>query len=132
MHVLARTPEVCFACEVGGLDHQCFSFPMSARISHPLADVLRKMWTSVRWDNARIMNLFVENHHVSGSLDEPKIIVVAGWRHRRTAVGAHDTALRHGAVFRPLGRALVRLFECGHSLLRLWRQRRDLSVRRIY
>ena len=91
MHLLARASEVRLTREIGGIDNQRASFPMATRVPHPLADVLRKMGPSIQRDDARVVDLLVENHDISRSLDQLKIVVITRGRHWRSAVRSHDT-----------------------------------------
>src|SRR5262249_21751024 len=60
-----------------------------------------------------------------------KIIVIAGGRHWRTAVGSHDTTFGHRAIFGALSGSCAGLFQSSHSLLSLGGQCRNSSVRWI-
>src|SRR5215510_870235 len=43
VEVLTRSTEPCLVGEVGGVDNECVSFPMTDGVAHPLADRLRQM-----------------------------------------------------------------------------------------
>src|SRR5262245_515886 len=90
------------------------------------------MRPSIHRDDTSVVDLLVENNDVSRSLDQLKVIVVAGGSHWRSAVRSQDTTLRQRAVFRPFGRSPISLIEGGHSLLSLRRQRRNFPIRWIY
>src|SRR5213594_1194854 len=79
----------------------------------------------------RIMDLLIEDNDVSGHLDQPEIVVIASWRHGRSAVGSHNAAFRHGPVFGTLSRALIGLIEESDFLFGFGRERGNPAVRRI-
>src|SRR5436309_15170276 len=48
------------------------------------------MRPAVDRDDAGIMDLLIEDDDVAGGLDQPEIVVIASWRHGRSAVGSHN------------------------------------------
>ena len=77
------------------------------------------------------MDLLIEDDDVAGGLDQPEIVVIASWRHGRSAVGSHNAAFRHGPVFGTLSRALIGLIEESDFLFGFGRERGNPAVRRI-
>src|SRR5436853_1058389 len=83
MHVFVSAPEVGFVAEIRGVDDECISLPMSSRVSHPQADVLREMRTPIERDDTDVVNHFVEDRDISGALHNPNIVVVCAGKYRR-------------------------------------------------
>src|SRR5437867_1227059 len=54
-HVLAGSSEGRLVCEIRRLDDQGIAFPMAARVSFPLADILWKMRTPIEGNDAGVM-----------------------------------------------------------------------------
>src|SRR5690349_14404536 len=104
---------------------------MAARIAQPLADILRNMWARIERDHPHFVDHFLKNRHISGTLQNHEIVVVAARKFGRAATQA---TLRQVSVLPGIGRAASsrRLRTGGLSLLCLWRQRRNSTVRRIY
>src|SRR2546428_7975973 len=97
MQVFAGSLEVRLVAEIRGLDNQRAALPMTTRVPQPLADLLVEMRTPVQQDDASLVHLFLQNGHVSSSLHDLIIVVVASRDPRQR--GAYDTTLIQAAVF---------------------------------
>src|SRR3989454_4718824 len=96
MQVFAGSLEVRLVAEIRGLDNQRAALPMTTRVPQPLADLLVEMRTPVQQDDASLVHLFLQNGHVSRSLHDLIIVVVASRDPRQR--GAYDTTLIQAAV----------------------------------
>src|SRR3989442_14224427 len=96
MQVPAGSFKVRPVAEIRGLDNQRVALPTATRVPQPLADPLVEMRTPVQRDDASLVHLFLENGHVTRSLHDLIIIVVAGRDPRQRA--AYDTTLIQAAV----------------------------------
>jgi hypothetical protein len=56
MQVLIGVAEVRLVREIGCVDYECVSLPMTARIAEPLTDIFRDMRTPVQRDDANIVD----------------------------------------------------------------------------
>jgi hypothetical protein len=77
VRVRAGVWQAGFAFEIRRVDNQRVSLPVATRVSHPLTNV--PMGTPIQRDDACVVDHFVENHDVFGSLEQLKIIVVGAW-----------------------------------------------------
>src|SRR5207237_9068376 len=117
--------------EIGCFHNERIALPMAARVSLPQADALWKMWTTIQWDDADVI-VGLDNHrHISGSLDDLRLGGDTARNLRRSSVSGDaarvQTGLRHvNAFLRALGGRV------GLSFPRLWRQRRNSTIRRIH
>ena len=65
---------------------------MADRVAHPLVDVLGQMRTPVQANDADVVDLLGFNGHVSGTLYDLQIAVVAGGKQGRShVVPSHAT-----------------------------------------
>ena len=76
--------------EVRRLDDQRVALPPAARVSQPLPHRPRNVRTAVHGDEARLVNLLLEDRHVPGRLHDLVVVVVAGRQARQRA--ADDAA----------------------------------------
>ena len=106
-----------------------------------LADFRRQMRTSVQGDEARLVEDLVDDRDVAGPLQELIVadqrgirrIVGEARKHRRTDRRPPETSIHQRPVFRAVGGPPLTLDpRVVESLLRRWRQRRKLPVRRIH
>src|SRR5438132_11624479 len=86
--------------EIGGVDYQRIAFPMADRVAQPLADVLGQMGTPIQGNEADVVDLLGFNGHVSGTLYDLKIAVVAGGKQWRSHVRTSQTTRFQWPVLR--------------------------------
>src|SRR5262245_29952811 len=87
------------------------------------------MWTPVQGNDADVVNLFGDNGHVTGTLYDLEIAVVAGRKQGRSNVVPSDTTRAQRPVLRAV--EFMALFfgrHVGESLFRFHRQGRDSSL----
>src|SRR4030095_11199872 len=104
--------------------------PTTDRVAHPLTDVLGQVRTPVQANDADIMNLLSFNSHVSGTLHDLKIAVLASGKPRRSDIIPSYTTRAQRPVLRAV--EFMSLFLSGHlgeSLSGIRRQRRGGSLR---
>src|SRR5436309_9374822 len=121
--------ERSLVCEIGGVDDERITLPMANRVAHPLVNVLGKM-RSVQANDAGIVDLLGFNNHVSRTLYDLQIAVVAGGEQRRSDVVSSDTARAQRPVLGAV--ELMSLFlsrSLSKSLSGVRRQRRNGSLR---
>src|SRR5947207_15278543 len=90
-HVFASVLEGIFPVEVTCFNDERVAFPMTSRASDPLPDILRQLRTPVERDDANVVNHLRQDHHVSLSLNDLIIAVVARGHHRWSRT-RHDYA----------------------------------------
>src|SRR5205814_5510056 len=114
------TEEIRLVGEICCLDHESIALPMTAGIPLPLTHVLSEMGTAVKGDHANLVNHFVENRDISGSLDNLNIIVIRARKHRRAGIETLETTLDersilHGVSAEWLSSRLARLRPAGNT-----------------
>src|SRR5438105_4061468 len=100
MQVPVGSSERSLIREIGCIDDQSLALPMAPRVPQPLPDVLWKMWTPVKWDDANVVNHLDEYDHVTGNLQNLIIIVVRAGKHGRPGGGPQDTTFCQAPVLR--------------------------------
>src|SRR4029453_12139894 len=73
MQVFGSAHEVALRREVRRLHNQRCPFPPPARITVPMANPFREMRPAVQRDDARLMDRFHHQHHISGRLDDLEV-----------------------------------------------------------
>src|ERR1700724_113543 len=89
------------------------------------------MWSTVERNDAYIVNHFEHNRHVLARLHNLDVVVVAGWKHRRSGAESHNAPLRHTTIFRAVGSRAASSHSdwlSGGLLLRLLCKGWDLAI----
>src|SRR5215831_6807267 len=80
-HVFACATESSSVREIRRLHDERVAFPMAARVSFQLTNVLRNMRPVFQWNDADVVNHLNQNRHVSGTLNNSNIVVVRSRKH---------------------------------------------------
>src|SRR5258707_1084361 len=134
VQVFTGSSEVSLIGEIGCVDDQRIALPAATRVAHQLADVWPQVRTAVQRYDAGVVDLLLENRHVSGTLLKLDIAVVGLGKHGRSLARHQDTTLAQRPAFRSIEGAtpFPRLGARRRSLPRLRRQRRNSPIRRIH
>src|SRR6266704_369761 len=84
MQVFTGSSEVSLIGEIRCVDDQRIALPAAARVAHQLADVWPQVRTPVQGYDANVVDLLLENRHVSGTLLKLNIAVVGLGEHGRS------------------------------------------------
>src|ERR1700740_2087991 len=107
MCIGARAREARFASEIRRIDHESITLPVANRVSPPLTNGAVR--TPIQRDNASAVDHFVENHHISWSLEELNIIVVGARNHGRPGIETDETTLLQRPILPRIGRRMSKL-----------------------
>src|SRR5207244_6433499 len=99
VQVFTGSSEVSRIGEIGCVDGQCIALPAAARVAHQLANAGPQVRTPVEGYDANVVDVLLENRHVSGALMQLNIAVVGLWRHWGSLATHQDPALGQSPTF---------------------------------
>src|SRR5260221_10036937 len=97
MQAFLGSSERGLVCEVGRIDDQGVAVPMTARASHPLANLCSQRRTPVEWNDPGVVHHFGEGGYVLLGLKNLIVVVVRGWQHD-IRYAARDTSLPEPSI----------------------------------
>src|SRR4029453_3463039 len=94
MHAISRSAPVSIRTETGGLDDERIALPVSARISQPLADSLRKVRASIQRNDANVVCRLRDHHDISRRLQDLRLGGQTARDSRRSPIPGDASCIR--------------------------------------